>query len=358
MIKYIGSKRLLVDPILAVVSAAGVPTGGWVIDPFSGSARVGYALKGAGFRVVSGDLHRYAATVAGCYVGAGPELLPAVESALARLRRAPPRDGWFTQTYCEEARFFTPENGRKIEGIRAAIDEEAPEGPLRDCLLTALMEAADRVDSTVGLQMAYLKSWAPRALAPLDLRAPALIRGEGVAQRSDATALLRQDDRAELVYLDPPYNQHKYLSNYHIWETLVAWDQPEVYGVARKRVDCRTTKSPWNSKRAAEGALHELVTAIRAPMALLSLSDEAFLSRDQVCATMLRRPGSALVCVSLPHRRHVGSKIGIFSPAGERVGVEGPSQNQERLYLSGPLERVRLAQERLRDRFSAELILR
>ena len=42
----------------------------------------------------------------------------------------------------------------------------------------------------------------------------------------------------DLAYLDPPYNQHRYFTNYHVWETLVAWDAPEAYGVARKRVDC------------------------------------------------------------------------------------------------------------------------
>src|SRR5664279_4040744 len=43
----------------------------------------------------------------------------------------------------------------------------------------------------------------------------------------------------ELMYLDPPYNQHRYFTNYHVWETLVRWDEPEPYGVARKRIDSR-----------------------------------------------------------------------------------------------------------------------
>ena len=41
----------------------------------------------------------------------------------------------------------------------------------------------------------------------------------------------------DLAYVDPPYNQHRYFTNYHVWETLVAWDAPEAYGVARKRID-------------------------------------------------------------------------------------------------------------------------
>ena len=64
----------------------------------------------------------------------------------------------------------------------------------------------------------------------------------------------------DLAYLDPPYNQHRYFTNYHVWETLVAWDAPEHYGVACKRIDARddTTKSrvqsaPCDARRAAAG---------------------------------------------------------------------------------------------------------
>ena len=46
----------------------------------------------------------------------------------------------------------------------------------------------------------------------------------------------------------PPYNQHRYFTNYHVWETLVRWDAPAHYGVACKRVDARdeVTRSPYN----------------------------------------------------------------------------------------------------------------
>ena len=61
----------------------------------------------------------------------------------------------------------------------------------------------------------------------------------------------------ELAYLDPPYNQHRYVGNYHVWETLVAWDAPDHYGVACKRVDVRdpATSSVFNRRREAPAAL-------------------------------------------------------------------------------------------------------
>jgi len=88
--------------------------------------------------------------------------------------------------------------------------------------LTSLMEAADRVDSTTGVQMAYLKRWARRSHNRLTLRMPELVDGEGEALRREAEDAAEAE--CDVAYLDPPYNQHSYLGNYHVWETLVRWD--------------------------------------------------------------------------------------------------------------------------------------
>ena len=106
--------------------------------------------------------------------------------------------------------------------------------------------------------MAYLKSWASRSFNDLELRIPKILHraqsGKSRAYQLDASDASRILD-ANIAYLDPPYNQHKYLGNYHIWESLVLWDKPEVYGVARKRIDCKDRKSVFNSKPRAAKAL-------------------------------------------------------------------------------------------------------
>ena len=112
--------------------------------------------------------------------------MPTLEAELARLDQLPGRDGYFTETFCQRSRFFTPENGARIDAIRDAIATDHTGTPLEPLLLTSLIEAADRVDSTTGVQMAYLKQWAPRAHQPLTLRTPALLRGAGRAIRGDA----------------------------------------------------------------------------------------------------------------------------------------------------------------------------
>ena len=106
MIKYLGSKRLLLPHLEAAFAA--LPGAERVLDLFSGTARVGRALKAAGHEVIANDAMSYAATLARCYVEADPRCLPDVERALAELAAVPPRAGYFTRTFCEEARFFHP----------------------------------------------------------------------------------------------------------------------------------------------------------------------------------------------------------------------------------------------------------
>ena len=66
-----------------------------------------------------------------------------------------------TETFSHEARFFQPHNAARIDAVRDAIDAEYAESPLFPLLLTSLIEAADRVDSTTGVQMAYVSSGPP-----------------------------------------------------------------------------------------------------------------------------------------------------------------------------------------------------
>ncbi len=339
MIKYIGSKRALLGHVTAAISAA-LPDGGVVCDLFSGTARVGHALKQRGFRVWSNDHNAYAHALATCYVQANRDRwLERAEAVLAELRAVKPEAGWFTRACCEDARFFHPDNGAVIDAVRERIAALSLEPELEAIALVSLMEAADRVDSTAGLQMAYMKRWAPRALKPLELRLPELLPGEGKATRADAVAIAPEIE-ADLVYLDPPYNQHSYLGNYHCWESLVLWDKPETYGVANKRVDVRTRKSAFNSRPGIGPALEAVIGALKAPNLVVSFNDEGYLSRDELVRMLSARGEVQVIEIARP--RYVGARIGIHNPKGEKVGAVGRLRNVEYLFVVGE-RRVNLA---------------
>ena len=136
-----------------------------VLDLFSGTSRVGHALKKHGFQVFSNDHNAYAATLARCYVQSDDTLLKEAQALIAELNSLPAQQGYFTETFCEKSPSSSPKTGesRRHPGVHR---RKKPLPGLKAIVLTSLMEAADRVDSTTGLQMAYLKKWAPRASNP------------------------------------------------------------------------------------------------------------------------------------------------------------------------------------------------
>lgn len=332
MIKYLGSKRRLLPLIESTVREL-TPTG-TVIDLFSGTSRVGHALKQSGYRVLANDLNAYAATLARCYVVADDDVADKAGRIIDELNALPGRPGYFTDTFCEQARFFQPHNGARVDAIRDWIAERDLGDELTAVLLTSLMEAADRVDSTTGVQMAYLKGWAPRSYGDLQLRLPELLpraaAGKGEAHQLDANEAARVL-RGDIAYLDPPYNQHKYVGNYHIWETLVRWDAPATYGVARKRVDCRERKSAYNSRPRIHAAMVDLIEQLDVDHLVVSFSDEGYIDRDEMVELLSTRGEVAVVAQD--YRRYVGAQIGVFNPAGDRVGEVSHLTNTEYLFI-------------------------
>jgi adenine-specific DNA-methyltransferase len=229
---------------------------------------VGHALKAAGYRVLSNDHNAYAAVLARCYVQADvDDVLEDARKLIREFNALKGVPGYFTDTFCVKSRFFQPKNGERIDAIREAIAAKGLDPELEAVLLVSLMEAADRVDSTTGVQMAYLKTWAPRSYNDLELRVPNLLprakHGKGQAVCLDAFEAAKVLE-GDVAYIDPPYNQHSYLGNYHIWESFVRWDKPEVYGIACKRVDVRERQSVFNSRPRFASAMQELLAAVRA----------------------------------------------------------------------------------------------
>jgi len=342
MIKYLGSKRRLVGVLAQMRAAVDART---ALDLFTGTTRVAQAFKADGAHVTAVDTARYSEVFARCYVETDATTVDsaAVERALAHLQELPGRAGYVTETFCRQARYFQPENGERIDAIRDAIETEYAGSELYPVLLTSLLEAADRIDSTTGVQMAFLKQWAPRASKPLTLRRPALLAGAGRAVRADAAEVAQRLGPFDLAYLDPPYNQHRYFTNYHVWETLVAWDSPPHYGVACKRMDAReeSTKSPFNRKADMPDALATCIGAVDAPLVIVSYNNESWLSLDQL--REMGAPRGAVDVVAFDSKRYVGAQIGIHDRRGRKVGQVSHLRNLEYLVVAGEAELVRRA---------------
>ena len=154
--------------------------------------------------------------------------------------------------------------------------------------------------------------------------------------RADATEVAGTLGEFDLAYLDPPYNQHRYYTNYHVWETLVAWDAPEHYGIACKRIDSRETytKSIFNKKREMPIALRDVVSKVQARVLILSYNDESWATLEDLvewCSVH-----DYVQTLGFDSKRYVGAQIGIYNPNGEKVGEVNRLRNLEYVVVAGP----------------------
>jgi adenine-specific DNA-methyltransferase len=122
---------------------------------------------------------------------------------------------------------------------------------------------------------------------------------------------------------------------------LVRWDKPDTYGIANKRLDARDAemKSPFNSKKTMAKALAQLVDDLKCDTMVLSYNNESWLSRDDLMDIASKR--GHVEIVDFDFKRYVGSQIGVFNKAGERVGNPGAKRNIEHIVVAGEKQTVK-----------------
>ena len=334
MIKYLGSKRALMPVLETLFTASKAQT---AVDLFTGTTRVAAVMKKLGMQVTAVDTASYYEVLSKTFIeldatGTDSRELADAVKALNALSGS---SGYFTEVFCEKALYFQPKNGQRIDAIRSAIESDYKQSWMYFPLLSSLLIAADKVDSTTGVQMAYLKTWSRRSFLELELQVPELLTGSGKAIRGDAIEQVPNMGPFDLAYLDPPYNQHRYFGNYHIWETLVRWDKPEYYGIANKRIDTRSkdNKSAFNSKLTLPSALETLIGGLDTKTLVLSYNNESWLSRREL--TDMCSKFETVEILDFDSKRYVGSQIGGYNQSGRLVGKPGAHRNLEHIVIAG-----------------------
>ena len=260
-IKYTGSKREILPVLLELIKPLNVKT---VLDGFSGTTRVSQALKQAGYTVYANDIADWSKVFGECYLlnrKPASYYLPLID----HLNNLPGKYGWFSENYGGEPnggsatqkdgrkRIWQLHNTKKLDAIREEIDKITKDEIEKSVLLTSLIIAMDKVDSSVGHQVSYLKKWAPRAYNTMKMEVPRLIIDDKQHQvyQKDIFDLIN-DVKVDLAYYDPPYGSSnelmppsrvRYASYYHIWKTICLNDKPKLVGVANRREDVSDTIS-------------------------------------------------------------------------------------------------------------------
>lgn len=328
-VKYIGSKNLLIGEILSLIdSQLSNPQTLRCIDVFTGTTRVSQAFRQKGWSIQSSDLSWAAEAYAHALLIRTQESGQKIPELLSILQDISGTNDWLTNTYCDvsgglsekRVRMWKPANGRKADAIRNTIANWEVNKIINHheaMILTAcLIFALDKVDSSTGVQQAYLKDWAARASNPLRLEDLPIIQGPP-AKHSVGDCLQIQYMEADVAYLDPPYSAHSYSTYYHIWDSITRWDKPAVSLTTNRRIDRVSSaeefdtsmQSPWNKKSAALQAFMSLCERLPVKYILISYNNESLLSLDML-TDALRAKYNSVTVKEIPYKRNIMAQIG------------------------------------------------
>ena len=332
LIAYIGNKRSLQPLLYQVFSKIGNCGRGSgrsatqpavFLDPFAGSGSVARLARYLGFRVLANDWEYYAFVLNYAHLCIGSSEAKGLfrsrggpQALLAELNALPPpleADRYISRYYAPvsteaadyhtERLFYTRENALIIDGIRSRLEKMYPgteDTQEKLLLLAALLYQCATHTNTSGVFKACHKGFGGhsrdalgRILSPIRLQMPILIDTPGKAEVGCQDALQFVRSRpAELCYLDPPYNQHQYGSNYHLLNTIALWDKPAVNNELRGdgrlkhkagiRKDWVKTRSAYCYRRSAGRQFRELLDAIDARHIVLSYNTEGIIPFEEL----------------------------------------------------------------------------
>ena len=292
-IKYAGSKDKIIPYILKLAYKLKPKA---VFDGFSGTTRVSQAFAKLGYKVIANDFAIWSKTFAECYL-LNKKPKEYYQEIIDHLNKLPGKYGWFSGHYGGDPKKRGPKrpwqihNTMKLDAIREEIDKIAKDEIEKSVLLTSLILALDKVDSTVGHYSSYLKDWAPRSYKTMQLEVPKFIISDKNHEvyQEDIFNLAPQIE-ADLTYYDPPYgscndkmppSRVRYQAYYHIWTTIIKNDRPKLFGVTNRRIDSsdKVSYSPFedfrkdkNGKFIASKAIEKLIKETRSNYIIFSYS--------------------------------------------------------------------------------------
>lgn len=314
LITYIGNKRALLPLIERGVRAVIQRIGRKklrIFDAFSGSGVVSRFFKQYSSELYSNDLELYSNILNTCYLSnhnsVSQETLVQQHVTLRHHLETTPTPGFISELYAPadddnikpgERVFYTRRNAVYLDTARQLI--EALPLHLQPYFLAPLLTQASVHTNTSGVFKGFHKNAAgigqfggrgrnalQRILAPISIPLPIFSRFECEYRvlQQDATEAARSLPELDLAYLDPPYNQHPYGSNYFMLNLLAEYKRP----LSTSRVSGIPTdwnRSPYNSKAQTAESLSALISALSAPHILISYNSEGFIPPHEMEALL------------------------------------------------------------------------
>lgn len=328
--RFMGSKQHLLEDIWAVASRFECTS---VLDLFSGSGVVSYLFKALGKQVLSNDYMVFSATLAKALIENNYVRLSDDDVRLL-CDETTPTDGFVASAF--QGVYYTDGEHAFIDTVRANLPRLASEIK-RALAMSALVRAClkkrprgiftytgQRYDDGRRDLKRSLKEQFFEAVQQIN----AAVFDNGQPNRARHGDAMESPQRADLVYIDPPYysplSDNEYVRRYHFVEGLARnWEGVEMQWQTKTK-KFKSYPTPFTTRQGAYDALDALFERHRESILLVSYSSNSLPTREEILA-LLAQHKPLVEIVSLDHRYSFGNQ-------GHKVG-DNNNQVQEYLFV-------------------------
>ena len=278
-------------------------------DLFAGTGIVGFHFKKLGYKIFANDIQYYSYVLNRHYIGNHKELkfskllktIPELKNSLNRkktvcdyLSNLNGKKSFIYKNYCwggtkntkNPRKYFSDKNGMLCDAIRIKIEDFKKQKFINEdeyyFLIASLLESIDSYANTASVYGAFLKKIKKSAVKKLNLKPAELFENNQKHKVFNKNSnLLIKNITADILYLDPPYNQRQYSANYHLLETIAKYDKPQLFGKTGLR-NYKYQKSLYCSKSEVKKIFKDLILKAKAKYIFLSYNNEGLLSLNDI----------------------------------------------------------------------------
>ncbi len=273
--RYLGSKARIIDFLKETVKkeCGDIKS---VADIFAGIGSVGWAYNNKHTKVIVNDILESNFLSYNAWFDSSDYDNSKITEIINNYNSLDVKEeNYFSNNFSDT--YFSRENCRKIGYIRDNIESLWKMKQInfreRAILITSLIYSMDRIANTVGHYDAFRMNGdlsKKLVLYPLDLPNNS-VNIDNEIYREDANKLVRHI-KADLVYIDPPYNSRQYSDAYHLLENVAEWKKDAVFGVAKKIKRSNDIKSRYCT-RYATNEMADLIKNIDAKYIVVSYNN-------------------------------------------------------------------------------------